>query len=244
MPIKSYKSYLRDTLLEADKETVLTRDKIKQTCGFVDYSAQGKKKKCSELLKKHNEYLEKKIRAVEGEKTKKLSDMEAAAKKELEHKNTDPDYQSILASTLNILPLLGEVSDEEIMERLLIFQDDPFAISALKAVVMPKDGTTRMRLMACIPDDTRSEKRERLIKTTNTVMRLLDQMKLRINEPVYNYNAVDDGEDIINRNISKMPVICSTLDYIDACNDDCTEYYPEKQVNTYEFGNPEDRELL
>lgn len=224
----SIKTEFRAYLEGAEKETISLRETIKNVCTDPAYTTEGKKEKCNAMLEKHKRYLDELKRHIIITVQEKLSAMDQETEKDLAKRNSDLKYQNLLVSNLKILPLIkGGVSYEELKKRLSVFQDDPFAISALKAAISESKDIEKMCYIPCLPEDTRETKKEQLKKLESTLCELLDEMSLRINS-----SAFEECGTGIERDISKIPIISSTLDYISACNADCTVYDLDRHMNT------------
>lgn len=220
------KSELKAYLQGAEKNTINLRYDLKNVCENAAYSPEGKKQKCNDILEKHYKYIEALQAQVNKTIQEKLLSMDRESEKELEQRNTDPNYQNLLLSNLKILPLIkDEAAYGELKKRLSIFQDDPVAIAAIRTALSSNTGTNKLLYTSCIPEDTRTSKKERLVKLENTVCGLLDEMKIKINNRVF-----EQGDSVSERDVSKVPIISATLDYMAACNDDCTVYDINKHL--------------
>ena len=58
------------------------------------------------------------------------------------------------------------------------------------------------------------------------MLSLLQDMSLEVDKMAVLYNNVTP------QNIKRLPFYTATADYIRACNDDCTEYFPENHKTT------------
>lgn len=236
----SIKLELKGYLQGAEKTTINLRKKLKSICENSAYSEEGKKQECNNILDKHYQYIDALKEQVSKTVEEKITSMDFENEKELAKRNKDKNYQSILLYNLKMLPLMKDgVSAEELKKRLSIFQDDPFAISALKSALSECSGMDRMLYISCIPEDTRANKKARLSDIGNTICGLLDRMKIEIKE-----RAFENGFSI-ERDIARTPYVYATLDYLDACNDDCTVYdankhaisnTPRETITNFNFG--------
>lgn len=163
----------------------------------------------------------------------KIKSMEAYAEMIQRERDKDPEYQSLLATTLSLLPTLADLPAEDLKKRLAPFNEDPVARHAIEAALRNarsaaagKNGYNIMFNMDVLPVYTLPEKIERLKKLERTMLTQLNDMGLEVDKMAVLYNHVTP------QNIKRLPFYTATADYIRACNDDCTEYFPENHKAT------------
>lgn len=214
----SIKNEFKSILKGAETKNLELAKKIKEICLSKTYTGEGKRKKVKELTEEMQRYIAAQQNQVVKMADEKIEQLEKEERANLDARYNNPTYQGTLKNTLGIIQYISGEGDQErneLTRRLLMFQDDPVAIAAIKGAI----GKNRA-LFGCIPEDNRGKRQEQLAKLKNTMVNLLEEMIVRVAETAY----VDTAGETIARDISRPAIISSTLDYIDACNDDCTIY--------------------
>lgn len=132
----------------------------------------------------------------------------------LKQKAGNAEYATLLANTLAILPaVLDDCDRSELRNRLAIFENDPVAISAIKRIITEhKPGLDGMAYDYILPKDRRGVRQ-------NTLRQLVDTFSNEL-------HRVHDAMQLRGRGYDgSLPAsIRSTIEYVEGCNDDCTEY--------------------
>lgn len=225
----SMKTLLTEALNSSSAECSRIRKLILEVNSSTELTFTGKKNYIEKYQAELARFISGKQEEVKKAVETKIASMDAYYSTILKERNSNANYQTLLASQVQLLPsMIGNVSAEELKERLSMFEDDPFAISALKAAVqsVPRGTGSQINYLSMLdilPRDTRAEKKETLTKLAETVNNLLEEMNVKA-APAYSRNTNADTYAMV----SGPSPIGSTLDYIDACNDDCTVYDRDK----------------
>lgn len=222
-------------LTNAFKRSTETREEILRICGDGNLTEEGKRNSVEKMQKELRDYIlseKAKVTEIVSDRVKNLDAYEAAVLKE---KNTDVKYQSLLSNTLQILPVAVKRADpQDLKERLKMFSDDPVAISAIKETLESSmNGHERLAYMGVIPTDSRGQKRKTIAKLSETMINLLDGMNISVQDRAYAENV-----DLNLYTVSSPAPINATIDYINACDEDCTVYDREKHYTSIQSEEP------
>ncbi len=219
-----YRRILQDT----EKESEAAKKQIMGMCINDDYTIEGRKNGTKSIQDRLHAYIEEQRKKVNKIAQEKYEGLEAFEESQLRHKNEDVQYQSLLQSTLSMLPLLVKnAKPEDLKARLKPFEDDPLAISAFKTVLDSTaaangGGLDNIPNYDVLPNDNRGKKAARLKKLQDTMNRHLDNMEIHVSD-----EAFRGGSFANSYTITGGSYINATLDYIDQCDDeDCTVWEP------------------
>ncbi len=227
---KDFTRILKESAQKSDE----AQKQIVGICTSSDYTESGKRNAAASIQKDMNAYLDRQRAAVNKAVQSKCEGLEAFEDLQLRKKNEDKEYQSLLASTLAILPEIAINADpEDLKNRLAPFADDPTAISAIKSVLEkttaeqaePGRKTLAMVNSYVIPENNRGKKAMQLQKLQKTMLDHLDNMTVNVGEKAF----TSDDNSTVYGSVRGGSIISATLDYIAACNDDCTEFSGEQQ---------------
>lgn len=200
-----------ETLLELHKKY---SEKVEKIYGYVTLTTAGKEAEVKKLQEDLGAYLDNVEESVKKSASDIIRRIDEEERRSLQEKVGNADYAALLANTIAILPMVIKNADhEELRERLSIFTNDPIAIAAISNKFDEVcAGLDRMNFWDVIPKDTRGTRQEILRTLINTfcdeLHRVCNSLQLR-------------GE---RYDLSLPAIIQSTIDYVECCNDDCTEY--------------------
>ena len=86
------------------------------------------------------------------------------------------------------------------------------------------------KLDEILPENMRGKRQNTIRSITNMVKGLIEEMQIKVGENAY---SATNAPETLKVDISYPALIGYTIDYITACNDDCTVYYPEKHEQVY-----------
>lgn len=216
----SFKGKIEDVLVTLEKRYTEYCQLIDNIYERVELSTAGKEQEAEKLRADKWAYwsrVENEITETAASIAEKANSEEAA---ELSRKAHSGDYAAVLSHTIEMLPHVlneGDIDTNILKERLEMFENDPFAIACIKSVLdscaekATEKGGSMFGAFVALPADHRGEKAETVTKLVNTVSAHIRKAF---------ENMTRGGE----HNISLPAEIRSTLDYVEHCNDDCTEY--------------------
>ena len=230
MSIKTtYISYLKSTKERSEK----AREKIVNICISDKYTESEKRRQSEEILIELSKNLSTIKDLVEKDAKIKIESLDKEEQEALKRKNSNIEYQMSLNAAMLTLPLVLEnVSTEDLKKRLVIFEDDPIAIEALRkaANIDPANFELVGKLDEILPENMRGKRQNTIRSITNMVKGLIEEMQIKVGENAY---SATNAPETLKVDISYPALIGYTIDYITACNDDCTVYYPEKHEQVY-----------
>lgn len=209
----------------AQKGYAERRERIIKTMNSDVYTIAGKRQKVQKIVDEQKAVTSKFKEQVRKTVADKVHFMDAEEKDRLEKRYADMSYRTALANSLDILKLCGDsVAPEDIREMLKMFDDDPMAISAIKRTVegFAGKGGDALRYMDVIPADNRGKRQATLKKLENTMYNLLDGLTLEM--PIHGLDEQGLQDTFTPRDIPAPVAINSTIDYMNQCNEDCTEW--------------------
>lgn len=185
----------------------------------------GKESEVKRLQDDLGAYLNKVGDSVKKRASEIMQRIDEEERRSLQEKVGNADYAALLANTIAILPMVIKNADhEELRERLSIFTNDPIAIAAISNKFDEVcGGFDRMNFYDIIPKDMRGTRQQTLRELINTfrdeINRVYNSLRFR-------------GE---RYDLSLPASIQSTINYVECCNDDCTEY-TQTEVNSAQIG--------
>lgn len=202
------------------------RNQALRACQNPGLSYVGKQESIDRLQAEMKRYIDLQKEKVTKTVDTKIKSMEAYAEMIQRERDKDPAYQSLLATTLSLLPALADAPAEDLKKRLAPFDEDPLARRAIAAALRNaadgKKGYLSMPNMDVLPAYTLPDKVERLNKLKSTMFSQLENMQFKVEKWAFERDVVTE------QHINRLPFYDATIEYMKACNDDCTEYYPEK----------------
>lgn len=206
------------------------RDEIIKAMNNKDYSVSGKKNAIQNIIGRHNDLVNRYRADIIKAVTDKVSFLDGDEKETLQRRYRDTSYRAALSNTLDVLKLCaGTVAPDDMAAMLSMFENDPMAITAIQKTIenyAREAGQNQFSYTGVIPADNRGKRQERLRKLETTLLHELDGLTLEM--PAHGLDE-ETAKDTFDPHEIPMQIVLevnSTIDYMNHCNPDLTEYTP------------------